>query len=440
MTSRLRAAACAAAAVLCCLVASVANCGAIKSIYDPALLAERQQLYPKFVLGVFNEQIQPKLTPGERRRLENVRFTFPQLIAGWEPFGFRSGNGNIELSIASLKFSNDLMLAYAWLGRNGYSPASIDDYVSMLANWRSDERPPQPLTALGIPLNAREDSDTDRLATLFVRSAYLFIVLHELGHVLHGARPAQALAADIAQAQETAADAFALDMMGRMGIVPTGISAYFQFVAAFMPNPVAYRDTAAYFTAMKNQTHPMTTGRLRAVAVVIDERAEQFAIDQKPETLNQFRELSRLLRKSAALTSDPDLLRFAAMRGAMLEPRDLAPRRPGALLGIPLDARVGSGPFEGKLVGTLTVANVPFDVEMFLERASGQVLGTYAVGPEIGRINGTATGQTLSFTWRSGDQRGHGVLRGDGASYEGSAGYGTAIDGATWKLRRMPIN
>jgi len=435
-----RGAAPAAAAVLCCLVAGAAHGGPLDSIYDPPVLAQRQQLYPSWVLGVFKEEIQPALTPVERGRLESVRLVFPQSMAGWEPFGFRTASGTIELSIASLKFCNDLMLAYAWLGRHRYSLASLDDYLVMLSNWRSDQPPPPPLTTLRIPANARDDADTDRLATLLVRSAYLFIVLHELGHVVHGDNPSQASTPEIAQAQEVAADAFALDLMARMGTVPTGMAAYFQFGAAFMPNPVQYRDTAAYFAALKAQTHPMTTGRLRAVAVAIDERAEMFAIDRQPATLAQFRELSRLLRKSAALTSDPDMLRLAALRGATLEPRDLAPRRPGALLGIPPDARIGHGPFSGKLAGTSTVANVAFDLEMFLEEDAGQVRGTYATGSELGRIVGVVDGHMLSFTWRSGDQRGRGVLRNDGTAYDGSAGHGTAIDGATWSLRRVPID
>ncbi|MEO8755199.1 MAG: hypothetical protein ABI624_21265, partial [Casimicrobiaceae bacterium] len=207
MTLGRRAAARAASAVFCALIAGAAHGGPFDGLYDPAALAERQQLYPKFVLGAFQELIQPKLTPEEHRRLDHVRFTFPQSIPGWEPFGFRSGSGGIELSIASLKFINDELSAYAWLGRHGYSPNTIDDYVAMLKHWRTDARPPQPLAALDIPADARDDPDTDRLATLFIRSAYLFTVLHELGHVLHDDRPAQTLAPDAAQAQEVAADA-----------------------------------------------------------------------------------------------------------------------------------------------------------------------------------------------------------------------------------------
>ncbi len=437
MTLRRRAAASVAAAVFCSLMAGAAHGGAFDALYEPAVLAERQQLYPKFFLGAFQELIKPRLTPEEQRRLDHVRFVFPQSIPGAEPYGFRSGDGRVELSIASLKFVNDEMSAYAWLGRNGYSPNTIDDYVAMLRHWRTDARPPPPLEALRIPANARDDPDTDRLATLFVRSAYLFILLHELGHLVHEDRPAQTLAPAAAQAQEAAADAFALDLMARMGAAPTGIAAFFQFGAAFMPNPTAYPDEAAYFAALKSQTHPVTTDRLRAVAIGIDARATQFAIDQKPETLETFRELALLLRKSAAMTSDPDLLRAAAMRGAMLEPRDLAPRRPGALLGIPPDAHAGAEAFTGKLVGTLTVANVALDAEMFLERDTAQVVGTYAIGAELGRIDGVVAGRTLTFNWRSGGQRGRGVLRKEGGNYEGSAGYGTAITGATWKLRRV---
>jgi hypothetical protein len=319
-----------ACALYVCL-ACAANAAGIESIYDTADLAQRQQLYPKFVLGVLDAEIRPRLTADERAKLASLRFAFPLVMSGWEPFGFRSDGQSVEVSIASLKLLNDLLLAYAWLGRHGYSPSTVDDYMALLVNWRKDEPPPPPLATLGVPPGARDEADTDRLATLLTRSAYLFIVLHEMGHVLHDDRPAAGLTLQAMQAREAAADAFAIDLMARMGVVPTGIAEFFQLAAASMPSPAAYRDDAAYLDALRRQTHPVTAERLAAVARAIEAHAQSFAVDQQPQTLAQFAELSRLLRKASAMMLDPDLRRMAAERGAKLQPRDLAPRKAGTL-------------------------------------------------------------------------------------------------------------
>jgi len=395
-------------------------------------LAELQQSYPRFLQGAYGGIIQPQLGGEEKRKLAHVRFIFPLNIPGQEPFGFRSGDNTIYLSIASLKLINDLLLAYCWLGHNHYTPNTIDDYLLMLARWSSDSRPPEPLLALGIPANARDDPKTDELTNEYVKHTYLFILLHELGHLLHNDPPAVTQSPERTQAQESRADQFALNVLGRCGMVSTGIAQFFGWAWAFMPFRSDYADEAAYMETILHQTHPLTTERLRQVAIDIESNAESYAIDSKPETLSTFNDLSRELRRVAALKGDPDMQSIAAQRGKTIEPQDLAPRRQNELIGTAVGREISHGPFDGRLVGTLGFGQVSYDFEVLLENQSGHVTGIFATQTEIGHIDGVITDNALQFAWRSGEQRGRGVLRLEAGTYEG------AVGPAIWKLRPAP--
>jgi hypothetical protein len=149
------------------------------------------------------------------------------------------------------------------------------------------------------------------------------------------------------------------------------------------------------------------------------------------------------------MLSDADIQRLIARRTRMLEPRDLAPRRPDELIGRPISSRAGNGPFDGKLAGT--VAGKP--VEVFLEN-HGRVTGTLGVGPELTpffkwkisgvgpelvRIEGMVEDDTLRFTWKSADSQGTGVLHRHGDAYEGTAPLWPTKDASVWALTAVRL-
>jgi hypothetical protein len=414
-------------------VAVWAGGSTVDSIYQPAVLADRQERYAKWFAGILEHVITPHLSDVERGMLARVRLEFPEKRAGDEPFGFYSRGKTVYLSVASLKFFNDLILAYAWLGRHGYNVDTVNDYLRMLHRWSMPGPPPEPLRALGIPDNAREDAGTDRLATLLTRNIYTFILLHELGHLYHKDPPSNRLPA-IGQARETAADRFALEVAGRLGTVSTGMAQFFGWSWTYMPNRADYAHDAAYEAAIQTQSHPLSTQRLTEVADDIERNAGNYAVDSASETLAAFRALAAELRKLAALQSEPDIQRLAARRAKMLEARDLAPRRPQEILGRPIDSRAGNGPFEGKLAGTVAGRQGWSHVEVFLENHSGWVRGTLGMGPEIVRLEGRVEDDTLFLTWQSADASGHGVLRRHGDTYEGTVPLWPTQDGSVWAL------
>jgi hypothetical protein len=402
----------------------------VDTIYESAVLGDRQYQYSRWFNGIFDEVIKPQFSDAERRILANVPLDFPENRPGMEPLGFVCDGEKVYLSVASLKMVNDLILAYAWLGHNHYSLDTINDYMRMLHHWKEQKPPPEPLKALGIPDNARDDAGTNRLATLFTRNVYTFILLHELGHFYHKDPPSwKGIPFEKAQLQEAAADSFALELVGRIGTVPTGIAQYFTWASAYMPNPV----DPDYEAALQIQTHPLATQRLAKVADDVDRNSANYAIVPSPETLAEFRELAAEEHKLAELLSASDIQQLIWRRAEMLEPRDLAPRRRNEIIGRPIGSRVGNGPFDGKLAGTAGSLNV----EVFLENQSGRVTGTLGMGPELVRIDGIVEEDTLSFTWKSADSDGTGELRRHGETYEGTASLWSTKDGSVWTLREV---
>lgn len=162
-------------------------------LYDQATLQYWQTRYPVSTQKIYEIGMLPILLPHEKENLAQVEFQFP-LVGEYgfqnDPLAYYS-TGNppaVMMPIQSLKFLDDLSIAYAWLWANGYGLETVTDYVAML-KYQNDEflagRHPAPLVALHIPDNALEDPEIDELALRFFNSARAFILAHELGHIYH---------------------------------------------------------------------------------------------------------------------------------------------------------------------------------------------------------------------------------------------------------------
>jgi hypothetical protein len=308
--------------VLSCLgLAWPARADGIDSIYSPDMLSEWQYRVGAFIQGVFRENITPALTPDEIRQLRSLRFDFPALAPGQEPLAFWSDGDAVHLSAASMKFVGDLMLAYVWFGRNGYVETSLDKYMLMLACWSRDSAPLAPRIALQIPENAGSDADTDLYVTRLTRDAYQFIMLHEIGHVLHDP-PMASPDAVHSIAMEIAADRFALDVLSRLHQVPTGASTLFQILSFYETGACARSPGQA-----ARHLHPLNRDRLRQVALDISDSADKYAKDAAPETLALFRSLTSETESLADQLDDPAMREFLQQQATTIGPGDLAPQR-----------------------------------------------------------------------------------------------------------------
>src|SRR5690348_1110727 len=88
-------------------------------MYSDAVLLERQQKYGPNVKWNFQNALYACLLPNERSRLDRAVLQFP-LRDGLDPFAYMAGGSPpvIRMSVASVKFFDDVALAWAWLDRH----------------------------------------------------------------------------------------------------------------------------------------------------------------------------------------------------------------------------------------------------------------------------------------------------------------------------------
>jgi hypothetical protein len=154
----------------------------------------------------------------------------------------------------------------------------IDEYLVMLKHRPAEEfprgRPPEPITALGVPPKVWErDPKVDDLSLRFRNTAWAFILAHELGHLRFGHTQTDSSPAEI-QRQEEMADEFAVDLLGRSHTIPMGMILWFQATAGYMKNRSDFPGDAAYFEWARAKTeHPVNGRRLRRLASTMKRQA-----------------------------------------------------------------------------------------------------------------------------------------------------------------------
>lgn len=411
------------------------------SLYDDAELAHWAERYRPGILSNLDEVLRPVLTREELRRLRDLRIDIPLRAASGHPLDFYAlASGTVVLPAMSLKFLDDLSVAFAWLNRNGYSPETVQEYVGMLKYGREADfgRWPAPLRALRIPEDALKDPAVDGLSQKIFKSAVIFILLHEMGHVLHGHPGYGPLVrrAD-ARANEAQADAFALEVMRRLPAQPTGMFLFFQLMAYAGPNRGDFDGDAAWRQAMERATHPVTPDRMRAIADILRRHADGFAVEYENRRTGRENVLftADQIALVAETLSDPDLQKLVAMTSRRATLAGLAPRRHGEKLGAVSSS--GSAAFSGTYDGSIEIQGQSFDVRLALVRDGVRVAGLFSIGAGVGELDGRIEGEKLYYSWRSGGDTGRGTMVRDGDALAGRWGYrGSADDGGAWRVRR----
>ena len=310
-------------------------------MYSQAKLTQEKSRFESRINELFTKGILPELTADERRVLKNVVLRFPLVgEISQTPIDFYAGESNgqpfVTMPVLSLLFLEDLFTAYAWLQVNGYSLETIDEYITMLKYKRASDFPGgyylPPLEALMIPSDALTDKKVDELSLRFRNTAYAFILLHEMGHILEGHRGYRGITAKQAQSNEESADRFALEVLERTATIPMGAILFFQAQAYYMPNKGQFRaegkiETEADWQNYLNTkfTHPLTTQRLNKMVLYLDRAANQ----------NSFGADSQFLRYLAQeLIKISDILEIEELQGCMAvvahraDLSTLAPRKP----------------------------------------------------------------------------------------------------------------
>ena len=316
--------------------AQTAGSSPFADLYDDRTLDYWHRRYHPNLRYNFDTLIIGSLSPDERAGVRGLVFDVPVRHEG-DPLTWFARPGSqplITVSTASVRFLDDIAIAFAWLETNGYSVESISYYASVLKYRPLGQLPsgthPAPLDALGIPSDALSDGTVDEDSQKLLKSAVVFLLAHELGHVVHGHR-LDVPAAD-RQRQEMEADRFAVTTFRRIGTAPIGAVPLF-FLSTYLGKHRADFDSDAAWTAhlRTSATHPLSSARLRALASEFRHRPQEFVhAEPRPEAaLRGLGVLPARLDSIAALLDDPLLVRHARIVGTQIPLRELGPRRPG---------------------------------------------------------------------------------------------------------------
>ncbi|MCP3871880.1 MAG: hypothetical protein GY699_01800, partial [Desulfobacteraceae bacterium] len=227
------------------------------------------------------------LTPKERRAIGKVNLTFPLIVPKQNaPINFYATNQprGILMPILSVKLFDDVAIASAWLMFNGYSQNTVYDYMSIIKynNPKSfpGHRYPLPLKALQIPANALKDSRVDSLSQQILKSAIVFILAHELGHLRYN-HPGYDIPLDQARKNELEADDFALELMRRIGVPPFGMTHFFLtafYMSVHRGDFSSDKEWEIYLR--EKSTHPLSPGRIRGLTSKLRKHRRAFARTQ----------------------------------------------------------------------------------------------------------------------------------------------------------------
>jgi hypothetical protein len=379
-------------------------------IYLDAVQREWQSEFRSMVTDNYQRLMTPRLTNEEAARLRNVKFDFPIDQDAVAFRFFATENGQIVMPVASLLFLKDLSLAYAWLNANGYSPQTVFDYLTLFIRGRLQRWPKElwpPPKALGIPESAAKEPKVLDARNEILSKTILFIMAHELGHVVQGLSAHRSgVAADIRQA-EAAADLFAVDLFGRMGLLPNGAASFFAFSARLAPARSEFADVEAWRRDLEKRTHPLDGQRINAMANRIEAQRDVFAraFSNPSLAVSRVKQLVTELREVARYLDDPSVSQLQRDWAMSFEPQDLRPRRALAPELLPrAGERFAAAPFSGFYQGKITSSRSKEDAALsaILRRDKDRLIGETSYLGLRGRIEGTIDGLNSDARWTVG--------------------------------------
>lgn len=318
--------------VLGLLLPVVVGADDYRSLYDSQVLRREAVRLASRVQELYLKGIWPYLRPDEQRALRAVQLQFPTPDHDRHPMSFytsaEQGRPVVALPILSLKFVEDLSTAYAWLHLKGQSLDTIDTYLTMLkykpASAFPGGRYPPPLVALGLPKHALDDQQVNEVSLRFRNTAFAFILLHELGHILYRHGSDSGLGTEQAGRHEEQADRFALRVLERSATLPTGALLCLQAQAYLVPTRGQFDSGEAWRRFLRTTaTHPLTSQRLVTMAVELDRAAGRTGSTAQRDVL---RFMASRLASLAQIRQDVGLQRCIAAAAEHASPLVLTPR------------------------------------------------------------------------------------------------------------------
>jgi hypothetical protein len=231
--------------------------------------------------------------------------------------------------------------------------------------------------------------------------------------------------------QEIEADAFAIEVMRRIGQFPLGVEFWFDLERNGHVDPLKFSTKGDWQKYLASLDHPVTKERLEALADTVEKASDAFARNQTNQAFwsQRYKGWAQYFRKVEAqwsIDSIPHAAEYSRVQELHLE--DLKPRK---------SAFVAPGSehepdLNGLFAVRRTAANGEQDiVDLLLLRSSDDgVMGGYKNAKVNGFIEGKIKNGVLHFTWREGNAKGSGVAQSEGDTLRGTWGAGDAEQGA----------
>jgi hypothetical protein len=410
----------------------------VSRLYSQEKLQADAARWSEQIQAEYRDTIVPQLSEEERSALGTVKIEVPLSGPNGDPFSFYTDDkGTIYLPALSLRFFSDLCVANAWLNAHGYDGTAVRDYVGVLLR-EATLSPGAPLPAvfrtLGIPDNAREESAVANRVDRNFGNTIVFLLAHELGHAL---KKHDTHSRDRVQKrrQEIEADAFAIEVMRRIGQVPLGVEFWFDVERIGHVQGIRRVTSARFPTETEWQKylagldHPVTSERLDALATAVEKAPDSFArnqADQARWTRNSkiFAQYVRLGAPAASIGA-ARIAEYERVRDLHVE--DLKPRKTA----FTIPGTEHEPDFNGLFAVRRTGADGRQDrMDLLLLRMGDDITGGYSNGEIDGFIQGDIRDGVLHFTWREGNANGHGVAQAQGETLRGTWGLGESEQGA----------
>jgi hypothetical protein len=305
-------------------------------LYDVSTVTYWRTRYEPSLRWNLDRMVLPTLTQDELKAVHGVSLRIP-LRHEDDPFAyFVSGAPPaITISVSSIKFLDDLSIALAWLDRHRFSIEVIPWYASVLKYRDSSEFPggryPLPLDALAIPDDALADAAVDQLAQKLLKSAVLFMLAHEIGHIIHRHRGnGPGVPRADWQENELAADRFAMRFFREVGIAPVGIVPFFLAAAHLVPHRADFESDCLWTEYLDARAaHPFTGHRVRTLANELRRTPAEFTHREpnRGTAAQRVHIAADQIEGVAPLLDDPDLQRYTAEVGRRIPLSELARRR-----------------------------------------------------------------------------------------------------------------
>ncbi len=306
----------------------------LSGLYDGSTLKYWRRKYKPNIRWNFENVVWTALSPQEQLILQEVSLAFPLVGLYGDPFSYSANvdRSIINMPVLSIKFLDDLSIAQVWLEENGYGYERVADYIAMLKykeryEFLGGDYPP-PLIAFGIPTDALKYGTVDETSQKILKSAVIWIMTHEIGHIHYGHPSYGAVSAAQARRNEAEADRFATEIMRRIGVVPAGLGMFFTAVVIWSHNRGDYATDAEWDEYLRTTTHPVTSNRLANLADLIELWEEDF-VRKEPNRIAALvatRAVVKELRGLAYILSDPRVQMIFRARVEASDPSSLAIR------------------------------------------------------------------------------------------------------------------